>query len=138
MSDSGEVLGIVLTHGDMAEGMVHAVGRIADSEPGAILPVTNEGRSTEELAARIGERIGSRTAVIFTDLWAGSCGLAARIACRDQERRAAVFGVNLPILLDFLFHRGEPLDELVPRLLRKGRESIRSLPGSGADPPLSN
>ena len=38
-----------------------------------------------------------------------------------------VCGVNLPILLDFVFHRDMPLDELVPRLLEKGRSGIRPL-----------
>ena len=40
-----------------------------------------------------------------------------------------VCGVNLPILLDFVFHRDVPLDELVTRLVEKGREGIRPLPG---------
>jgi mannose/fructose-specific phosphotransferase system component IIA len=38
--------------------------------------------------------------------------------------------VNLPILLDFVFHRDMPLDELVPRLVGKGRDGIRELPES--------
>ncbi len=45
-----------------------------------------------------------------------------------DEHAAVVFGVNLPILLDFVFHRDLPLEELVPRLLEKGRESVQSVP----------
>jgi mannose/fructose-specific phosphotransferase system component IIA len=39
-----------------------------------------------------------------------------------------VCGVNLPILLDFVFHRDLPVDELVSRLVGKGRDGIRTLP----------
>jgi mannose/fructose-specific phosphotransferase system component IIA len=41
-----------------------------------------------------------------------------------------VFGMNLPMLLEFVFHRELSLSELVPRLLTKGREGVKT-----ADPP---
>jgi mannose/fructose-specific phosphotransferase system component IIA len=41
-----------------------------------------------------------------------------------------VCGVNLPILLDFVFNRHLPLDELVPRLVEKGKGSIKPLAAS--------
>ena len=37
-------------------------------------------------------------------------------------------GVNLPILLEFVFNRQLPLNELVPRLLAKGIGSVTSAP----------
>jgi hypothetical protein len=34
------------------------------------------------------------------------------------------------MLLEFVFHRDQPLDELIPRLVEKGREGvIAQLPG---------
>lgn len=139
MSDEEEVLGILVAHGAMAEGLVDAVRRIAGVEPDAILAVSNEGRSPERLEQEIDGLIGDRTAVIFTDLRTGSCALVAQLVCRDRGRRAIVFGVNLPMLLDFVFHRSLPLSELVPRLLRKGRDAIRSVPEpiARADPAVS-
>jgi len=37
-----------------------------------------------------------------------------------------VCGMNLPMLLEFVFHRELPLSELVPRLLRKGKEGVET------------
>ena len=50
------------------------------------------------------------------------------VVARGSDRRAVVCGVNLPVLLDFVFHRDLPMEELVPRLVAKGRDGIRSLP----------
>jgi len=37
-----------------------------------------------------------------------------------------LFGMNLPMLLEFVFHRELPLSQLVPRLLAKGKEGVRT------------
>ena len=74
--------------------------------------------------------------LVFTDMHAGSCAVAARVACRAQGASAVVCGVNLPMLLDFVFHRELPLDELVPKLVREAQASITGhLPH--ADRPVS-
>jgi mannose/fructose-specific phosphotransferase system component IIA len=77
---------------------------------------------------------GSDPAIVFADLRTGSCGIAAAYCCRNGERRAVVCGVNLPMLLDFVFHRDLPLDELVERLVDKGRDAIRVTPLSPPKP----
>jgi mannose/fructose-specific phosphotransferase system component IIA len=129
MSDpsKGEVRGIVLTHGSMSFGMVDAVRRISGAPEEALIPLSNEDRGPEALFAAVAEAAGTGPAVIFTDLQTGSCALAARFACRDPGRRRVIFGTNLPMLLDFVFHRDLPLDRLVERLLATGRNEIRSL-----------
>lgn len=142
MTEAREVeglLGVVLAHGDMARGMVDAVARIAGSDPEAVVAVSNEGRSPETIEEELERVIGERQAVVFTDLHTGSCALVARLVCRERGERAVVFGVNLAMLLDFVFHRELSLEEIVPRLLTKGRESVRALPESlsHADSPVS-
>jgi mannose/fructose-specific phosphotransferase system component IIA len=50
--------------------------------------------------------------------------MAALSSCRDRSRRVVVCGVNLPMLLDFVFHLDLPLDDLVARVVEKGRAAI--------------
>jgi len=99
----------------------------ASSSPTGRWP--NEGRSPQELRTILEElACGEGPAIIFADLLSGSCGMAAMVSCKDAAGRAVLCGVNLPVLLDFVFHRDLPLEELVPRLEEKGREGIRRLP----------
>ena len=128
MSEDLQVRGVLLSHGKMAEGMVDAVSKIAGLQEGALVALSNEGCDPQGLAEQVDELVGDAPAVVFTDLCTGSCALTAQLTCRDNGRRAIVFGMNLPMLLDFVFHRNLPLDELIPRLLEKGRDSVKSVP----------
>ncbi len=125
--DEELVRGIVLTHGSMCHGMVDAVVKIAGAPDEALVGLSNEGRGPDDLLSAVQEAAGEGEALIFTDLRTGSCALAARFACADPTRRKVIFGANLPMLLDFVFHRDLPLDRLVERLLERGRAEIRSL-----------
>lgn len=122
------IRGVVVAHGEMAQGVVNAVGRITGVQEGVLTAVSNEGRGPEELQDEIREVVADGPAVVFTDLGAGSCTLAARVSCRDRARVAVITGVNLPMLLDFVFHRDLPMEELLPRLEAKAREGIRVFP----------
>ncbi|TVR65136.1 MAG: hypothetical protein EA422_04930 [Gemmatimonadales bacterium] len=126
------VRGVILTHGGLADGLVDAVARIAGDVEGALVPVSNTGCGPEALMERVTSAVGTGPALVFTDLPAGSCALAARVACRDPGLRRVLFGVNLPMLLDFVFHRNLPLDELVDRLVFHGRSAIQAYPPSSA------
>lgn len=120
--------GVVFTHGRMAEGMVDAVRAIAGIPEDVLVALSNQGRGPEGLMEELERLVGDAPAVIFTDLQSGSCAVAAQLSCKDSGPRAVVCGANLPMLLDFVFNRELPLDELVARLVEKGRKSIQSLP----------
>lgn len=128
MSDEEPLVrGIVLTHGSMCHGMVDAVQKIAGVSDEALVALSNEGRGPDDLLEAVARVAGDGPALIFTDLRTGSCALAARFVCRDPRARKVIFGANLPMLLDFIFHRDLPLDQLVERLLERGRAEIRTL-----------
>lgn len=110
-----DVLGVVVGHGRLAEGLVDAVAEITGSRDG-LLPVDNEGLTPETLEARIAELTARRPSVIFVDMAVGSCAYAARRLKLRQPDTAIVCGVNLPLLLDFSFHRTLPIEEIIARL----------------------
>lgn len=124
MSSETPVQGVVIAHGAMARGMVDAVRRIAGDGADSLLPLSNEGKSPVQLKEELDALAGEGPVFVFVDLQAGSCGMAALSSCRDRASRRVICGVNLPMLLDFVFHRSLPMDELVVRLLDKGRGSI--------------
>ena len=135
MSDVELVRGVLLSHGKLAEGLVDAVRRITDLDEDVLVAMSNEGQNPQGLAEQVDLLVGSAPIVVFTDLGTGSCALTAQLTCRDQDRRAMVFGMNLPMLLEFVFHRELSLSALVPRLLTKGREAVKTGNPPTTDPP---
>jgi N-acetylgalactosamine PTS system EIIA component len=137
MSEPGKgARGVVIGHGGMATGMVDAVRRIAGVGEDVLVPLSNDGKGPEALRGELDQLISSGRVVVFTDMHAGSCAMAARVACREKGERAVVCGVNLPMLLDFVFNRELPLDQLVPRLVEQGRAAVTAhMPH--ADPAVS-
>lgn len=126
MSES--VRGVVVGHGRMPQGLVDAVRHIAGGAADALSAISNEGRSPDQLVQDLDALAGTDSVIVFADLSSGSCGVAAAYTCRDQDRRAVICGVNLAMLLDFVFHRDAPLSELVERLVEKGRDAIAATP----------
>jgi len=126
MSDVELMRGVLLSHGKLAEGMVDAVQRITGLDEGVLVPMSNEGQSPQGLADQVDALVGSETVVIFTDLGTGSCALTAQLTCRNNGQRVVMFGMNLPMLLEFVFHRELPLSQLVPRLLQKAKEGVKT------------
>ena len=131
MSSADRVRGIVVGHGDMPRGLVDAVRHIAGSAADGLVPLSNEGKGPQQLVTELDELAGNQVVIVFTDLRSGSCGTAAAYSCRDKERRAVICGVNLPMLLDFVFHTDLSLDQLVDRLVAKGRDAIDVAPSPG-------
>ena len=120
----GPVRGIVVGHGAMASGLVDAVRRIAGVGDDVLVALSNEGKGPDALRDDLARITGQGRVIVFTDMHAGSCAMAARVACRGHGTSAVVCGVNLPMLLDFVFHRELPLETLVPKLVREAQASI--------------
>lgn len=129
--------GILFAHGAIAEGMVDAVRAISGCAPEALEWVSNQDGDPAFLGERLATLGNPRRTIVFTDLRASSCSVMAGAALRDGHVAAVVQGVNLAILLDFVFHRTLPIPELVDRLVRTGRaavEAIQIAPHAGPRP----
>ena len=124
MSEERPLRGIVIAHGDMAEGLVTAVRHITGVEGDVLIPLSNREKSPQELATLVARQLEDGPAILFTDLVAGSCGFTARRLTRERPDVAVICGVNLPLLVDFVMHRDMEPRALLDRLVEKGRGSI--------------
>ncbi|MGH7540655.1 MAG: PTS sugar transporter subunit IIA [Gemmatimonadota bacterium] len=126
--------GIVLAHADLAAALVRAVEQISGVAD-ALTPISNEGLPPEELHQNLEALTGGRPVIIFADLASGSCAFASRVVQRGRGNVAVVTGASLPMLLDFVFHREMPLEQLVPKLVKEAQASITA--HLNADRPVS-
>src|SRR5881396_3783981 len=103
---SGRPIAIVAGHGDFAAGLVSAVEQIT-GRGAQLIPVAVQRLSVQDIEDLLRRRmIEEGVRVIFTDLQAGSCTMAARRILRGMDDAVLVAGANLPILLDFVFAEG--------------------------------
>ena len=135
MSEDGAARAVVAGHGDYAVGIVSAVQQITGR--GAVLvPISGAGRSAAEIEDVIRETMLTRgIRVIFTDLQAGSCSMAARRYMRGVDGAVLVCGANLPTLLDFVMSEDLPAEQAAARALERGRGAMMLIagpPGDGA------
>lgn len=99
---SAPKLAIVAGHADFAAGLVSAVEAIA-GHGNRLVPIQVRGLCGEDIQALLRDRLNETGAlVIFTDLQAGSCTMAARRVLREVPGALLVAGANLPMLLDFV------------------------------------
>jgi mannose/fructose-specific phosphotransferase system component IIA len=116
-----DVRGVVVAHADLASALVRAVEGISGVK-GALAAVSNEQCSPDDLAHRVSAAVDSGPAVVFVDMASGSCGFAGRRIAMVEPDVAIVSGVNLPMLLDFVFHRDMEYRSLAARVVEKGRK----------------
>lgn len=121
---------VIAGHGDYAEGMRSAVEQIS-GRGDVFVPLTNRGLSAADVGVALGRLLDdSGASVIFTDLPAGSCTMAARRLQRERPGLIVVVGANMAALLEFVFTEGE-LDEVVQKLVDKGRQALAQVSPPG-------
>ena len=116
--------GVVVAHGAIASAMVEAAEQITGIR-GALAPVSNTGCDRGALEERIWAAIGEQASVVFVDLAAGSCLIAVLRRVRERPDVRVVTGVNLAMLVDFLFHRSLPAEEAAAHAAASGGSAIR-------------
>jgi mannose/fructose-specific phosphotransferase system component IIA len=123
---SEPVRGVVVSHAAVAEALLAAVASITGVDD-ALVPVSNEGCDTGALTERLARAIGGRPAVLFVDLPGGSCLTTAMRVAKGNADVAVVTGVNLAMLVDFVFHRDLPPAPAARRAAEAGCRAIRTL-----------
>ena len=126
---SSTVRALVVGHGEFAAGLVSAVDQIT-GRGDHLLALTNRGLGGKDVELMIRERLRlENVEVVFLDLPAGSCAIAARRIARDNPGTTLVTGTNLPTLLDFVFLDDMPPAEAARHAAEKGRASVEILGG---------
>jgi mannose/fructose-specific phosphotransferase system component IIA len=118
-------VGVIVSHAELAAALVGAV-RTISGVADALHSVSNEGCDPKALVERIETAIGGHPAVLFVDLPGGSCLSSAIRLARGRGELAVVTGVNLAMLLDFVFHRDLPPAEAARRAVEAGARAIRT------------
>lgn len=121
MSES--LRGVVVGHGGVAPALVAAAEEISGIR-GVLFAVSNAGAGRDALEELVVGAVGAHPAVVFVDMPSGSCLFAAmrRLSARPDVR--VVTGVNLVMLLEFLFHREQPIEEVARRAAESGAKAI--------------
>lgn len=122
MSDA--LQGIVVSHAKLATAFVDAVAEIT-GQGDALVPVSNEGCSRAILGDRLGAAIHSTPSVVFVDLPGGSCLQAAILYLRTHHDVAVVAGVNLAMLVDFVYHRDLTPAAAAQRAIEVGGRAVK-------------
>ena len=122
MSDA--LKGVVVSHGTVATALVDAV-RAITGDADALVAISNEGCSRDSLRRLVAEAAGGGDCVLFVDLPGGSCLQAAMVFQRTRPAIAVVAGVNLAMLLDFVYHRDTGLAKAAARAADIGASTIK-------------
>lgn len=123
------VRALVAGHADFAAGLVSAVDLITGQ--GRVLEAIQvAGLCGEDIQNLLRERIQATGAtVIFTDLQAGSCTMAARRLLREVADVVLVSGTNLPMLLDFALSPATDPRDAARAAVERGKASMSVLGG---------
>ena len=121
---SERLRGIIISHAAVAEALVEAVGQIT-GEREALVAVSNDGCSLGALRERLEQAVGSGPAVVFVDLPGGSCLQASATYMHTHANVAVVTGVNLAMLIDFVYHRDAEPEAAARRAAESGARATR-------------
>ncbi|MBA3319098.1 MAG: hypothetical protein H0T50_13550 [Gemmatimonadales bacterium] len=121
---SSALRGVVVCHGSLAKGLVEAAESIS-GVTGVLLPISNSGCDRDALDQRVAEAVDGRPTVVFVDLASGSCLFAVLKRLRALPGVKVVTGVNLAMLVDFVFHGDLTPEAAAERAIAAGTKAIR-------------
>ena len=120
---SDELRGVVVCHAKLAGALIEAAEQISGVR-GALVPVSNVDCDRGTLEERVAQAVNGVPTVVFVDMSSGSCLFAVLNRLREANGVKVVTGVNLAMLVDFLFHRSLPPAEAAARAAAAGGKAI--------------
>jgi mannose/fructose-specific phosphotransferase system component IIA len=120
---SDELRGVVVCHAKLAGALIEAAEQISGVR-GALVPVSNVDCDRGTLEERVAQAVDGVPTVVFVDMSSGSCLFAVLNRLRESTGVKVVTGVNLAMLVDFLFHRSLPPAEAAARAATAGGKAI--------------
>jgi PTS system mannose-specific IIA component len=120
---------VVVTHSRLGEALLEAAEFILGSRPQGAVSVSidlnqNVDRLREKVAAGIKKVSQDKGVLILTDMFGGTPSNIS-YSFLEAGRVEVLSGVNLPVLVQALDHRGKmPIGELAASLEAFGRKSI--------------
>lgn len=115
--------GLVVAHGRLATALIGATEEITGVR-GVLTAITNADCDRALLEERVRGPVGDRPTLVFVDLPTGSCFFAVMHGLGSLPNVRLVTGVNLTMLVDFVFHRQSTLDEAAARARDVGGKAI--------------
>jgi mannose/fructose-specific phosphotransferase system component IIA len=119
--------GVVVAHGPLAEGLLSALARVAGPQEN-LWALTNEGLARdallEALRSSIESRSRGRQVFLFSDMSGGSCGQACKRLLAEGMVRAVFYGINLPLLIEFVFLQDQPVETMISATVSKSRAAL--------------
>ena len=123
---------LVAGHAEFAMGMISAVEQIT-GRGDVLVPIQVRGLCGDDIRKVLYDAmVETGVRVIFTDLQAGSCTMAARRVLREIGDGVLVAGTNLPMLLDFALSANASAAEAAVSAAERGRASVSVHTGSPA------
>ncbi|MEO7997169.1 MAG: hypothetical protein ABI852_06965 [Gemmatimonadaceae bacterium] len=122
---AGATRAVIAGHGDFAVGIVSAVQQITGMST-VFSAVSSIGLTGADIETSLAQALdASGAGVLFTDLPAGSCTMAARRLQRSRPGLVLVTGVNLGTALEFAFRpAGESDLDSANAAVEKGRATL--------------
>ena len=122
--------GLIVTHGDLGRAL-RATAETMTGLGSDLEILSNEKHSRDSLCDAVEEHLrrwGDEEGMLLTDIPGGSCTHAALLRAAAHPNVGVVTGVNLPMIVDFLFNRGKyGVVELAARLEFKGKAAVQNL-----------
>lgn len=123
------IRGIIIGHGEFARAVFDTAEKIVGKQK-LVEVISNAELSCEMLCEKIKEVIHKYEGeqLIFVDLPGGSCTISCLSLMKTNRHLKIISGVNLPMLIEFFILREKySTEEIVPILIKKGRDNIFKL-----------